>query len=562
MKPNRGPAVPKSRGGRLLRLLAVFCVSSVLMAVMPTGALATPDGMQFGARVGPRAGEDNQAAVLRMENAVGRKLNVVREFLVWNSPFPDSYHTWLRDTDRKMILSVKSRRSNGTIVRYADVAAAQPGSTLHNDMVRWADRMRDHGDPVYFTYNHEPESGASSAAGEAPDFIAAWRKFHDIFVERGATNVKFMWIMTDYSFFVGSQARNDASKWYPGDAYLHAMGADAYNWYNCRTGVNTPWWTLETIIKPFRDFGAAHPNEELWLTEFASTEDTASAGRKGQWINQAQALFKRPDYAQFHGVVYFDFQGPDNCRWFTDSSTTSASAFRTLAQDAFYGGTATPPPPPPPPPPPTEVSFVASETRNANLTNHTVPVPAAVEAGDTLLLFFTANVNPTTTTAPQGWTAVRSADLSGFRGRLWTKTATAADAQAGATLTVTNSQITKADLKVVAYEGTGAAPLDVHAVATDTVTRTQHTAPSVTPTQNGDRVLVYWADKSSTNTNHTLPASLTRLAPTTSGSGSGYITATIADMAAGPAGTPTGTFVATGTGAAGRAVMYTIALRP
>ena len=217
--------------------------------------------------------------------------------------------------------------------------------------------MRDYAKPLYFTFNHEPESSASFANGEAPDFIAAWRKFHDIFVARGATNVKFMWIMTDYSFFVGSNARNDASKWYPGDAYLDAMGADAYNWYNCRTGINTPWWTLETIIRPFRDFGAAHPDKELWLSEYASTEDTASPGRKAQWINQAQALFKRSDYAQFHGIVYFDFQGPDNCRWFTDSSTTSASAFRTLAQDAFYGG---PDAPPPPPPPPSEVTFVAS----------------------------------------------------------------------------------------------------------------------------------------------------------------------------------------------------------
>ena len=527
-----------------------------MLALVPAGARATPEGMEFGARVGPRSGEDNQSAVLRMEDAVDRKLDVVREFLLWDSPFPDTYHSWLRDTDRKMILSVRAKRLNGTVIRWTDIAAAQSGSALYNDTVRWADRMRDYGKPVYFTFNHEPESSASFANGEAPDFIAAWRKFHDVFEARGATNVKFMWIMTDYAFFVGSAARNDASKWYPGDSYLDAMGADAYNWYNCRTGINTPWWTLETIIRPFRDFGAAHPNEELWLSEYASTEDTASPGRKAQWINQVQALFKRSDYAQFHGIVYFDFPGPDNCRWFTDSSTSSASAFRTLAQDAFYGGPATPPPPPPP----SQVTFVASASSNANRTNHTVQVPAAVQAGDTLLLFFTANLNPTTTTAPQGWTSVRSADPSGLRGRLWARTATASDA--GSTLTVANSEITKADLRIVVYRGTGAVPLDVHAVAVDTATSTQHTAPSVTPTQNGDRIVVYWADKSSTNTNHTVPASLTKLAPTTTGSGGGHITATIAGMAAGPAGTPTGTFVATGTGSASRSVMYTVALRP
>ena len=176
---------------------------------------------------------------------------MVREFLVWDSDFPTSFHTWLRDTDRTMILSVRSRRANGDTVRFADVAAAQPGSALHNDIVRWADRMRDYDAPVYFTYNHEPESSASFAMGDAPDFITAWRNVYQIFQERGATNVKFMWIMTDYAFWVGSQARNDAGKWYPGDDYLEAMGADAYNWYNCRPGINNPWKTLEQIIRPF-----------------------------------------------------------------------------------------------------------------------------------------------------------------------------------------------------------------------------------------------------------------------------------------------------------------------
>ncbi len=388
------------------------------------------------------------------------------------------------------------------MIRWSDIAAAQPGSALYNDTVRWADRMRDYVKPLYFTFNHEPESSASFANGEAPDFIAAWRKFHDIFVARGATNVKFMWIMTDYSFFVGSNARNDASKWYPGDAYLDAMGADAYNWYNCRTGINTPWWTLETIIRPFRDFGAAHPDKELWLSEYASTEDTASPGRKAQWINQRR-----------------------HCsRGRTTHSSTASSTSTSRAQTTAGGSPTAAPHRRVPSGLSPRMRSTAAPTHhprhhhrlpghvrgvcssNTNRTNHTVQCRRSVQAGDTLLLFFTANLNPTTTTAPQGWTAVRSADPSGLRARLWTRTATASDA--GSTLTVANSEITKADLRVVAYRGAGAMPLDVHAVAVDTVTRTQHTAPSITPTQNGDSVLVYWADKSSTNTNHTVPASL------------------------------------------------------
>jgi hypothetical protein len=542
----------RSLGQSGRRTLALLCVAVVIITLLPARALATPDGIMFGARVAPRAGESPQAAVQRFEAGVGRDLDVVREFLVWDSEFPSSYHTWLRDTDRMMILSVRSRRGNGTTVSFADVAAAQPGSALHNDIVRWADRMRDYNAPVYFTYNHEPESSASFPMGDAPEFIAAWRKVYQIFQDRGATNVKFMWIMTDYAFWVGSQARNDAGKWYPGDDYLEAMGADAYNWYNCRPGINNPWKTLEQIIRPFRDFGAAHPNEEMWLAEFASSEDTARPGRKAEWVREVQALFKRPDYAQFHGISAFNYQGTSTCHWFVDSSTSSAAAYRELGQDGFYGGSVTPPPT-------SEVRFVAAASSNANRTQHTVQVPASVQAGDTLLLIYTANVNATTTTAPPGWSLVRGVDPAGLRSRLWTRQATAGDA--GSNLTVASSSITKADLKIVAYRGTGQTPLDVHADAVDLAVTTQHTAPSVTPTQAGDEILVYWADKSSTNTDHAIPASLSKLAPTSRGSGGGYITATIGGASAGAAGTPTGTFVATGTGPASRAVMYTIALR-
>ena len=198
---------------------------------------------------------------------------------------------------------------------------------------------------------------------------------------------------------------------------------------------------------------------------------------------------------------------------------------------------------------------------NANATAHRVPVPSGVVEGDTLVLFFTGNANPTTTTGPAGWTPLDGVDLSGLRGRVWTRTATAADV--GTTVTVTSSAYTKADVKLLAYRGAGGSggPIDVHAVATESTSSATHTAPSVTPTGGDARVVVYWADKSSTNTDHVLPAGLTELAPTTFGSGTGYVTASVGDRALGSAGVATGTFTATGTAASTRAVMWTLVLR-
>jgi hypothetical protein len=333
------------------------------------------------------------------------------------------------------------------------------------------------------------------------------------------------------------------------------MGADAYNWYNCREGINTAWWTLERIIKPFRDFGALHPNEELWLTEWASAEDSAVPNRKAQWLTQAQDLFKRSDYAQFKGVAYFDRFGGDNCYWFSNSSSTTFAAFRAMGQDPFYGGTVAPPPPDPEP---TTIQYVASASRNANLSSHTVTVPSSVQVGDTLLLFFGSNSSSVSTAEPAGWTPVQGVAPSGMRGRVWTRTATAADL--GASITVRSSSFVKADLTVAAYRGTSTSPIDVSAAAVDTTQRTQHTAPAVTPSRAGNWIVTYWADKSDLNTSHSIPASVTKRAATTGSSG-GHITATVADTGAGVGAVSTGPFTAVGTAAATKAVMFTIALQ-
>ena len=122
------------------------------------------------------------------------------------------------------------------------------------------------------------------------------------------------------------------------------------------------------------------------------------------------------------------------------------------------------------------------------------------------------------------------------------------------------SAIAKGDATVAAYRSADASPVDVSALAVQTATTNQYVAPSVTPTRPGEWVVVYWADKSSSNTGYAIPATLTRRR-TTTGSGGGHITATVADTATTVAQAPTGTFLATGSAASSRAIGVTLALR-
>lgn len=367
-------------GARSVRR-AVVVLLAAASALAPLQVLHTKDAraassIMFGAYASPHGGESLQTATTNMENAIGRPLAGIRVYDLWNQQFPDSYTNWLKNTGHSIFLSVKSKNLNGTLITWRSVADSQPGSTIYNQIVGWANAVKSYGAHMYFTYNHEPEAGASSKLGTNTDFIDAWRKVVTVFRDQGVTNADFVWIMTDYSFWVTDQRR--ASIWYPGDDYVDDIAADAYNWYSCRPGIDNPWKSLQQVIDPLRKFGLAHPDKGLMLTEFSSTEDTT--GRKATWLQQAQALFQQPGWQQFTALLWFDHIDSNypNCRWYYNSSPETQTAFTTFANDPYYGGTGTPLPPPPTP----TADIFADDFETGGLTAWTGSRNTVVQSAD------------------------------------------------------------------------------------------------------------------------------------------------------------------------------------
>lgn len=337
--------------------LVLAVVATCLPSRLPSAGAASPP-LLFGAFPQPKTGQTAQQAVIQLESTIGRKLAAVRVYDLWDTPFPTAFDEWLRDTGHIVALSVKAMRTNKTRISWLDIANAQPGSQLFIEMIGWANRIRDFGGPVWFIFNHEPEEQSNAASGTAQDFIAAWRKVVTIFRQQGVSNARYVWVATSYAF-----ERTDARRaalWYPGDAYVDAIGADPYNWYTCRPGINNPWRSLQQIIDPMRIFGLAHPAEDLILMEFGSYEDPSMPGRKAQWFNAAQQLFKQQGWEQYSAILYYNTRGNStypNCVWLIDTSQSSLDAFRLLANDPFYGRTpATDTSPPSVPGRPTGVS--------------------------------------------------------------------------------------------------------------------------------------------------------------------------------------------------------------
>ena len=260
-----------------------------------------------------------EANLAAQEQIAGRALIAVREYRLWDSHLFGPDQLWMRDTFHTLFLSIKPVRTNGTVIPYAAIASATPGTPVYQDMLNIAAQLNAYGTRIFLTFSHEPE--ASPAYGTPAQFAAAFRNFVTV-MRSQAVNAVYVAIFTGYGF-----TRTDASNvsyYYPGDGYVDDVGVDAYNWAGCRSSA---WKPLSQLIEGARVWGLGHPSVHLILTEWGSDEDPAVPGRKAQWISDAAALLTQPAYVQFAGTISWGAgtaSSPCSFNYATSASSTAA----------------------------------------------------------------------------------------------------------------------------------------------------------------------------------------------------------------------------------------------
>jgi len=204
------------------------------------------------------------------------------------------------------------------------------------------------------------------------------------------------------------------------------------------------------------------------------------------------------------------------------------------------------------------VAFRAAASTNANVSAASVTVPAAVQAGNALVLIGTTNRAATMST-PSGWTLLGTR-TDGTDLRSWAFTRTAQAGAAGTKVSVTLDAISKTSLTLLAYSGAG--PVTTAASAAEaSASTTQHTAPNVTVAKSGSWVLSSWVDKTTNgDPGWVLPAGVT-LRDTNTSAPSGVVTAVSGDTPSVAAGTWTGRTATAGI-ASGKAIAWSIVVPP
>jgi hypothetical protein len=278
---------------------------------VPPGSLAPESGALLGAWVTPpgdftRKGQ--RAAVTELEAQLGRRLDINHHFYRWDKPFP---------TEEE-----RADLADGRIpmISWGDQDTRRVAVGADDELIRQrADAVAALGRPVLLRWFWEMDGRRyRNVAHSSQEYVVAWRHLHDLFAERGADNVRWVWCPNATAF-----TDRTAQQFYPGDAYVDWVCADGYDY---------PWNTasFEELFKAFHAWGAG-TGKPLMVGEWGAVE--RSPGAKARWLAGAHAALKArmPGIA---AVVYFDADREYD--WRISTSPDSLAAFKAMAADPYF----------------------------------------------------------------------------------------------------------------------------------------------------------------------------------------------------------------------------------
>jgi glycosyl hydrolase family 26 len=349
------------------RLRLVLALLAVLLLTAPAAARA--DVMYWGALVKGDAyglpGEaPTSAAVLnRFEADAGKQMTIVNTGQSWVGWDPASMDAAIAAGEIPLVTM-----SLAPGVSLKEVVEGKQDAAIRS----WARAAKAFAYPFLFRPWWEM-NGNWYSWGRSPDFIAAWRHFHDLVVAEGATNVTWAWVVNTI-WEENGEVQADPAPYYPGDAYVDWTGVDAYNWGRNPLQPDR-WVSAEESIEPTLEvLEEVAPDKPVCICESASTEigEGGPEEDKALWIEEMLGEYL-PSRPQIKAYVWFNWNveqggfgsGGGHWDWPIESSPEAEDAFRDGIQGETFLSVlppltrlaklpmpAWPPDPPPVDPPP------------------------------------------------------------------------------------------------------------------------------------------------------------------------------------------------------------------
>lgn len=362
----------------MTKRISCLAASVAMLLVNPfvPSAAASSHSVILCAFAAAREGETGNP-ITNLESKIGRTFKAHRQYENWDGTFPNRSYDADVAAGRIPFSVWNGQTKTGTQILWKDIVAGQ-----HDALIRSRARaIKDWGKLMYLGFHNEPERRTEN--GTAAEYAAAYRHIHGIFKSEGVTNVG--WVAGPLMSFTFAGYNGGAAAWYPGDAYVDFVGVNGYNWYPGQP--SKPWRSFREVFEKPYAFSVAH-NRPLVIYEHGVMEDTATPDpqRKAQWFRDALATVKT--WPLLHAACYFH-TGPPNkpYPWWIDSTSQSLTAYKELAHDPIFGGSAVAPPPPPPEPAEYDLSVVMVDepdpaTTGQNLTYKITVTNAGTSTND------------------------------------------------------------------------------------------------------------------------------------------------------------------------------------
>jgi hypothetical protein len=170
-------------------------------------------------------------------------------------------------------------------------------------------KYRDLPREVVFIFHHEPHAAATEeggAHGDGKDFVGAWIRLHQLFVEHRAHHSVGGPVAFGYCATMRQAENIEQDFCYPGDPYVDLFCHDRYN-YGTNGGRNT--WELfgegdGALFGPFIRNVCEPRQKRLLIGEIASGEITGQS--RNEWFRNMANFIKSDPYAR-KWVIGFNY---------------------------------------------------------------------------------------------------------------------------------------------------------------------------------------------------------------------------------------------------------------
>ncbi|MHB8793107.1 MAG: glycoside hydrolase family 26 protein [Thermoleophilia bacterium] len=184
----------------------------------------------------------------------------------------------------------------------------------------------------------------------------AWRHIHDVFVDEGATNVKWLWApnrdgdtanaQNTFNNFYPAENICKGTDGQPNQSCVDIIGIDGYN-FGCHFTQPPHEWTsswqgLDQVIGPSYDVFTSQTDKEIMIAETGSPERNlsgcpGSSPTKASWITNTYTSWLPYRFPRVTRVTWFnhnkrDFVDFPVIKWRIDSVSDSATAFNGAMQ--------------------------------------------------------------------------------------------------------------------------------------------------------------------------------------------------------------------------------------